>query len=264
MEEAIYVEATAPFFTLLYAYNQATGSSTDWLDSYTEKLLVAGDWTVSNGLYPSSQLSTVDAITASADQTGLATSAAVGLKALGALLGLSNYTSYGASFAETIYTDGVGLDSTSAPTHLTYNYGDDGSWLTAFHIFPDALLGLDTFPAAAAELEAAWYSERYADLADVSGGVLYAVPGNGDSVDFMISEWALWAGATSDYYAASYGIGAKAVAAMHTFVTNGLNSVPMPTKFIVTGDSDIGTYVNNKARPTVGSVWALIALNGSW
>lgn len=207
----------------------------------------------------------MDAITSSANQTGLAISAAVGLKALGALLGLSNYTSYGESFADTIYTTtGVGLDSESSPTHLTYNYGYPSSWVTAFHLFPDAMLGLSTFPSSASELEASWYSEKYADLASVSGGVLYAEPGNGYDVDFMISEWALWAGATSDKYASSYGIGEKAVAAMHKFVTNGLNPVPMPTKFIVEGSSGIGTYVNNKARPTVGSVWALLALNGNW
>ncbi|KUI53061.1 hypothetical protein VP1G_00456 [Cytospora mali] len=263
--EAIYVEATAPFFTLLYAHAYATGESTSWLYKYKERLLVAGDWTVANGLYPSDQLSTVDAITSSANQTGLAMSAAVGLKALGALLGLSNYTSYGGSFADTIYTDtGIGLDSTSDPTHLTYNYGYQDSWVTAFHLFPDALLGLNTFPSNASELEAAWYSKQYAALADVSGGVLYAEPGNGYDVNFMISEWAMWAGATSDKYAPSYGVGEKAVNAMHKFLTNGLNSVPMPTKFIVDGTSNIGTYVVNKARPTVGSVWALLALNGSW
>lgn len=190
----------------------------------------------------------------------------MGLKALGALLGLANYTSQGDAFAATIYAGtGVGLDDAADPTHLTYNYGAADSWGTAFHLFPDALLGLGAFPAAASELEAAWYAERYADLAGSSGGVLYAVPGDAsDDVDFMISEWALWAGAASDKYAASYGIGAKAVAAMHEFVTNGLNPVPMPTKFIVEGDSGIGTYVNNKARPTVGSVWALLALNGAW
>lgn len=207
----------------------------------------------------------MDAITSSANQTGLATSAAVGLKALGALFGLSNYTTYADGFANTIYTTtGLGLDSESDPTHLTYNYGSSSSWVTAFHLFPDALLGLDTFPSSASELEASWYSEKYADLASVSGGVLYAEPGNGYDVDFMISEWALWAGATSDKYASSFGIGEKAVAAVHKFITNGLNPVPMPTKFIVEGSSGIGTYVNNKARPTVGSVWALLALNGNW
>ncbi|ROW08289.1 hypothetical protein VMCG_03191 [Cytospora schulzeri] len=263
--EAIYVEATAPFFTLLYAHTYATGGSSSWLDTYKERLLVAGDWTVANGLYPSDQLSTVDAITSSANQTGLAMSAAVGLKALGALFDLSNYTSYGESFADTIYNKtGLGLDSSSDPTHLTYNYGYTDSWLTAFHLFPDALLGLDTFAPSVAELEAAWYSKQYSALADVSGGVLYAEPGNGDDVDFMISEWAMWAGATSDKYASSYGIGEKAVDAMHGFITNGINSVPMPTKFIVEGTSKVGTYVVNKARPTVGSVWALLALNGSW
>lgn len=258
------MEATAPLFTLLYAYTHATGESNTWLDEYKMKLLVAGDWTVANDLFPSDQLSTVDAIASSTNQTGLAMSAAVGLKALGELLGLTNYTSYGESFAETIYTTtGLGLDNVSNPTHLTYNYGDANSWLTAFHLFPDALLGLATFPSSLAELEASWYSQKYTDLAGNSGGVLYAEPGNGD-IDFTISEWELWAGATSDKYAANYGIGEKTVAAMHEFVTNGLNPVPMPTKFIIDGPSDIGTYLTNKARPTVGSVWALLALNGNW
>ncbi|KAF3771350.1 hypothetical protein M406DRAFT_22508, partial [Cryphonectria parasitica EP155] len=261
--EAIYVEATAPLFTLIYAYTYATGASTAWLDEYREKLFVAGDWTVDNGLYPSDQLSTVDAITESANQTGLAICAAVGLKALGALFSLSNYTTYGESFADTIYTtEGIGLDSTSAPTHFTYNYDFPDSWVTAFHLFPDSLLGLSTFPEEAHIMQAAWYAEQYAALASVSGGTLYAVPGNGYSVDFMISEWAVWVGATSRKYASSYGVGESAVDAMFKFITNGLNPVPMPTKFVVSGSSDLGEYVNNKARSTVGSVWSLVALDG--
>ncbi|PSR81749.1 hypothetical protein BD289DRAFT_468362 [Coniella lustricola] len=262
--EAIYVEATAPLFTLLYAYTKATGTSNAWLDTYKEKLFVAGDWTVANGLYPADQLSTVDAISASANQTGLGICSAVGLKALGALFGLSNYTTYGESFANTIYTEGLGLNSVSSPTHFTYNYDFPDSWVTAFHLYPDALLGLSTFPEEAHVMQADWYAQKYADLASVSGGTLYAVPGDGYSVDFMISEWALWVAATSREYASTYGVGTLAVDAMYKFVTNGLNPVPMPTKFIVSGTTDIGDYVNNKARSTVGSVWSFVALTGTW
>ncbi|KAH8900593.1 hypothetical protein GQ53DRAFT_632535 [Thozetella sp. PMI_491] len=256
--EAILVEATGPFFTLLHAYSKATGASAAWLQPYMSKILIAGDWLVKNGLYPISQLSTVDAIPATANQTGLSTSAAVGLKALGTVLGLANYTNAGENFAKVIATSpGLGLDSASSPTHLTYNYGLPSSWGTAFHLFPDALLGLNTFNGSVAALQASWYAKQYASL--TSGGILYAY-----QVNFQISEWALWAGAVSDKYASAQQIGSKSVAAMHKFITNGLNNVPFPTKFIVSGTSGIGTYVVNKARPTVGSVWAWLALNGKF
>ncbi|KAJ7476237.1 hypothetical protein FB451DRAFT_1397565 [Mycena latifolia] len=262
--EDILVEVTGPFFTMLYAYQKATGANSTWLSPYISKLFTAGDWLIDNGLFPESQLSTVDAIAPTANQTGLAMSGAVGLKALGAIFGLSNYTIKGSDFGTQITANpGFGLDSAVNPTHLTYNYGKTDSWVTAFHIFPDALLGLDTFAEGVSTMEAKWYSQQYAALAGVSGGILYA-----GQVSFQISEWALWAGAVCDKYAPEFAIGAKSVAAQRVFVTADqyldTNSVPMPTKFTVSGTTNIGTFINNKARPTVGSVWAWLALNGQW
>lgn len=50
----------------------------------------------------------------------------------------------------------------------------------------------------------------------------------------------------------------------HTFLTNGLNTIPFGTKYVVVGD-DVGVWLGNKARPTVGTNFAMLALDqGYW
>lgn len=50
----------------------------------------------------------------------------------------------------------------------------------------------------------------------------------------------------------------------HAFMTNGLNTIPFGTKYYVEG-ADIGHWIANKARSTVGSHFALLALEqGTW
>lgn len=50
----------------------------------------------------------------------------------------------------------------------------------------------------------------------------------------------------------------------HTFLTNGLNTVPFGTKYNVEGPQ-VGVWLGNKARSTVGSHFALLALQqGTW
>ena len=249
--EDIYVEATGSLFILIQLYQKASGSNADWLQPYLGVLHTSGDWLVHNGLYPASQQSTVDAIPATANQTGLAQAAAIGLKALGAALPEQNYTTSGTNFGSKIYPS---LGTDPSHTHFTYNYGQATSWGTVFDLFADALLGLNTFPTAANTMDAAWYAKQFLP----NGGIPYSYNEN-----FVVSEWLMWAGALSDKVAPSQKVQERAISLVHQFITNGLNNVPFPTKFNVSG-SGIGVYINNKARPTVGAMWAPMALNGNW
>lgn len=50
----------------------------------------------------------------------------------------------------------------------------------------------------------------------------------------------------------------------HTFLTNGLNSIPFGTKYSVEGDQ-VGVWIGNKARSTVGLSFGLLAVHqGYW
>lgn len=50
----------------------------------------------------------------------------------------------------------------------------------------------------------------------------------------------------------------------HAFLTNGKHSVPFGTKYNVKGP-DVGEWIGNRARSTVGSNFALLALkDGYW
>lgn len=50
----------------------------------------------------------------------------------------------------------------------------------------------------------------------------------------------------------------------HAYLTNGLHSVPFGTKYNVEGP-EVGKWIGNRARSTVGSNFALLALkDGYW
>lgn len=49
------------------------------------------------------------------------------------------------------------LATSSTGDHLTFQYGNDSSWSTAYNLYADRLLGLNIFPEAVYELQDAWY-----------------------------------------------------------------------------------------------------------
>ena len=72
--------------------------------------------------------------------------------------------------------------------------------------------------------------------------------------NFAITDWEQFAAATS-----SPAVQAGIVASEHAFLTNGLNSVPFPTKYYLTG-TQAGEFIVNRARSTVGSNFAILTI----
>ena len=136
---------TGSFFFMVYAYQKLTGDKT-WAQEYAALFEKYADYLINNGLYPFSQLDTVDFIPATANQTNLAIVSTIGLNAYGAVTGNETDTQVAQKLANEIYTNGLGTDQPgSSATHFTYNYHDAISWGTLFNLFPDQWLGLNTF-----------------------------------------------------------------------------------------------------------------------
>ena len=242
--ENIIVQATGSLIIMVYAYQRISGNTT-WLVPYKSLLQGYADYLANNGLYPAIQRSSVDAIPASANQTALAICAAVGLNAFGKLSGQTNYSTKAADFATSLYTNGLGTDA--AKTHFTYNYNASTSWGTPFDLYADKFLELNTFPAAALSMQSSWYAKQI-----TSAGMPFA-----GSVNFAITDWEMFAAATS-----SAAVQKAFVASEHAFLTNGLNAVPFPTKYTLTG-AQAGEYIVNHARSTVGSNFALLTVGAT-
>lgn len=176
---------TSTLFILMYAYQELSGDS-----SYTEeyKSLLDGwaQYLVDNGLYPASQLISVDAIPGTPNQTALAMQSAIGLKAASLLLDNSSYSDTSDSFADKIYNQGLGLNDNSpnTSTHFTYNYGSDDSWNVIFASFPDVFLNLSTFPQSAWDLQGEWYLSQVEEA-----GLAWAGPTSDKGVDWALTDW---------------------------------------------------------------------------
>jgi hypothetical protein len=156
---------TSSLFILLLAYQRYSGD-TAYAQQYRPLLEDYADYLVHNSLYPSSQLISVDAIPATANQTGLAIQSAIGLQAASVLLDNSTLADTASSFAKTIYDQGLGLDGPDPAhsSHFTYNYGKDSTWNVLFPAYSDVLLDLKTFPAEAWEVQSKWYESQIREL----------------------------------------------------------------------------------------------------
>lgn len=178
---------TSSLFILLLAYQKYSGD-TAYAQEYRSLLEGYAEYLVHNSLYPSSQLISVDAIPATANQTGLAIQSAIGLKAAGVILDNVTLSETASSFAKTLYEEGLGLDGAD-PTHsghFTYNYGKTDTWNVLFPAFSDVLLDLKTFPLEAWGLQSKWYESQIQEL-----GLAFAGPSN--NLDYTGSplEWGL-------------------------------------------------------------------------
>lgn len=237
---------------MVYQYQKLTGDDT-WAQSHRKLFQQFADYLKTSGLNPSLQYDTVDSISATAKQTNLAITSAIGLKAYGALTGNQTYTRAAQSFASTIYTQGLGTNLNSngkftkgTPQHFTYNYGMSTSWGTVFNLFPDQYLNLSTFPTAAVSMQCSWYMSQATSV-----GIPYASVQD----DIANGMWDMWIAATCPTDVDTI-IGFE-----HAFFTNGKNTVPFADRFYVTG-SQAGTFVTARARPTLGTTFAILLGKG--
>ena len=78
-----------------------------------------------------------------------------------------------------------------------------------------------------------------------------------------MTDWTFWAAAASK----NSTFNDLVITAVHDFISNGKNTEPFGTKYVVDSDDGrtIGQWLGNRARPTVGSNFALLAIEqGYW
>ena len=252
---------TSTLFILLYAYQKLTGD-TSYASQYQPLLSGYASYLANNSLYPASQLISVDAIVPQANQTALAIQSTIGLNAASILLGDDAYAILAHSFAYKIYNQGLGLNGPTpeASTHFTYYYHQPQTWNVVFNSFSDVVLNLSTFPQSAWEMESRWYNSQIQ-----TEGLLFAGPNNytqytpPDPILWGLADWNVVAAAVS-----SAEVQAKVVDTTWEFLTNGLNTIPFGTRYYVEGP-EVGVWIANKARSTVGSHFAILAIEqGTW
>lgn len=241
--EQMPVLASGTLITFIYAW-QYISNDTKLATAHRPLLQSYADYIYKHGLYTTPQLSTVDSIAPSANQTELAVSSAVALKAFGATFkGMGKYTRQGKHFADVIYKQGLGVGSEGHQHYFSFNLAPSTSkWGLTFSLFPDALLHLNTFPAAAYALQSSWIAGEFKKY-----GVQYASQFANMNVPF-----AFWAAATS-----SAEVTKKVVDTTLRGLTSGINDVPFPDVINVLS----GKYTMARARGTVGGTFALMAMN---
>lgn len=176
-------------FILLQAYQKYTNDTT-FAAEYTSTLVGWAEYLNENSLYPATQLISVDAIPAEANQTGLAIQSAIGLQAASVILDNSTYSDTAKSIATALYEGALGLDgdTLAESTHFTYYYGAADTWNVLFPSYSDILLNLETFNTSAWSLQSEWYRQKIQ-----AGGLPFAGPEDhatyGADINWGLSDW---------------------------------------------------------------------------
>ncbi|KAJ5703063.1 hypothetical protein N7488_010611 [Penicillium malachiteum] len=246
--EPMPIEECGNLLILALAYAQATGD-TDWTDQYLDIFQQYADYLVDNSINIASQLSSNDAAGPLPNETNLAIKAAVGIKAFGEMSGIHYYSRVGDEHADLFFNQGLGTDKDQ--THFVLEYPDfPDSWKTPYNIYPDLLLGLDTFPTEAHKMSNDFFSSS------VRGE--YGVPLD-NRQDWAKSDWNMWLAGTFDQATRD-----EFVDDLWAFMTNGKHNWPFSDRYVATSSRgrEPGKPVLCRARPTVGGHFAILALNG--
>ena len=253
--EFMPLESTGSLLSLIAVYQHMTGD-TAWAASYAPLLYMYADFLVANGSASTIQLSTVDALKETSNQTMLVIQSAIGLNAYASITSNANpkYSAAAASLVDMLYTQGAGLDI--ARTHFTFNYAplgspfrraEDPTWSVSFPLFFDAVLNLSTFPPSASSMMSTWYAQQMTPY-----GLPYA-----SAVPFGITDWSFWAAATSDD-----SLLLSVVNTTHAFLTDERNTNPFQTKYGIHGGLAGLAIPPNEARSTVGANFAPLVIRG--
>lgn len=245
--EPMPIEECGNLLVLALAYAQATGD-TDWTDQYMDIFQQYADYLVDNSIDIANQLSSNDAAGPLPNETNLAIKGAVGIKAFGELSGSQRYSRIGDEHADLFYSQGLGTDEDQ--THFVLQYPDfPQTWKIPYNLFPDVLLGLETFPDDAYRMNSEFFSS-------VRGEYGVALD---NRQDWAKSDWNMWLAATFEADTRN-----EFVEDLWAFMTNGQHHWPFSDRYVSTSahGNIPGTPILCRARPTVGGHFAPLALKG--
>lgn len=244
--ESMPVEESGNIIIMTYAYQLASGNS-DLADTYSSQLETYAKYLSSNGLYPASQLSLNDALGALANQTNLGVKAATALATYGKLVNDNSYLSQGRDWADQIWTDRLGTDDDGTRFLIQY---DTTPWFLVFNHYADKLFGLEAFPDEANNAT----SDFYPTVREEAG-----VPLDG-SLNWGQTNWQAVVAATVSGEAREVFIND-----LWAYISNGLNDAPFSDRYWVksSDEGSPGEFYSFRARPTLGSHFALAALSGA-
>lgn len=245
--EPMPIEECGNLLILAAAYVRATGD-TDWTSQYMEVFQKYADYLVDNSVDIANQLSSNDAAGPLANETNLAIKAAVGLKAFGEMTGDGFHSRVGEDHANIFFQQGLGTDKDQ--THFVLEYPDwPDTWKTPYNLFPDVLLGLETFSDTAYQMGSRFFTSVRGE---------YGVPLD-NRQDWAKSDWNMWLAGTFETSTRD-----EFVDDLWSFMTNGKHNWPFSDRYVANSvhGNEPGVPILCRARPTVGGHFALLALKG--
>ncbi|KAI0092705.1 hypothetical protein BDY19DRAFT_1054180 [Irpex rosettiformis] len=243
------VEETANMLIMALSYTQRT-NDTSLITTYFGLLDQWAQYLVSNTLTPTNQFSTDNFAGSLANQTNLAVKGVLAIKAMSSIATLAGQSEKAASYestASSYISEWQQLAVSTDQKHLTLNYGNDSSWVLAYNLYADKLLGTNLIPKEVYNMQTAWYGS-------VSNS--FGVPLDTRNTYVLSGKrWQIWSAATvTDPIVRDLFI-----TNLKKYITDGQSSAPLSDWY----DTVQGKPNGFPARAVVGGHFALLTLSNS-
>ncbi|KAF2659697.1 glutaminase GtaA [Lophiostoma macrostomum CBS 122681] len=250
-DEAMPIEECGNNIIMVLAYAQRSGN-TDYLHQHYPILKQWAEYLVEDSLYPAEQLSTDDFAGHLANQTNLALKGMIGLEAMSRIATLVGESGDAQNFTDIAhkYIDQwmeLGNNFSADPPHSILNYGNASTHGLLYNLYNDKLVSTNLVPASIYTQQSLYYptvKETYGVPLDTRNRfwtkadweVFCAAVASEETRDLFIGDLARWVGETTE-------------------------SRPFTDLYMTDdGRHPVDPWVDFKARPVVGGMFALLAL----
>ncbi|KAF2126519.1 glutaminase GtaA [Dothidotthia symphoricarpi CBS 119687] len=250
-DEQMPLEECGNHMIMVLAYVQRSGN-TDYIKQHYPILKQWVEYLVEDSLLPAEQLSTDDFAGHLVNQTNLALKGIIGLEAMSQMSKLigedadaQNYTTIAHDYI-TKWED-LGINKADDPPHAMLNYNNASTHGLLYNLYNDKLVNTDLVPQEIYDMQSAFYPTVKEN---------YGVPLDTRNRYYTKADWEIFCAAV-----ASEDTRNMFISDLVRWINETPTSKPL-TDLFETSDGRYPGGVEFKARPVMGGMFALLALQG--
>ncbi|CAD6578683.1 MAG: hypothetical protein CYPHOPRED_000653 [Cyphobasidiales sp. Tagirdzhanova-0007] len=240
------VEESGNILIIALAHAQATANNS-LLTKYYRLFVKWTNYLMEKALIPEEQLTTDDFMGPITNSSSLALKGGIAIYAMGGIADLTGhdgerYRKTASKYITAWRKLATSKESRKSQRHLLLNYYHESSWMLAYNLYAEKLLGISLIPNSVYEEQDDYYPTRREK---------YGVPLDSRRTQTK-TDWLLWAAAaTSDHK-----ISDMLIQGVTDFLTSGQSDVPFGDWY----DTKTASAEGFQARPVVGGHFAHLAL----
>ncbi|KAK5135123.1 hypothetical protein LTR08_005648 [Meristemomyces frigidus] len=245
------LEECGDMIIMTLAYAQRANDDA-YLAQHYDILKQWNEYLVEEALIPANQISTDDFAGALANQTNLGLKGIIGIEAFAQIANRTGHAEDGANYTNIAHEyitlwQTYGINYNASPPHTELSYGNSSSYSLLYNLYGDAELGLGLVPQDVYDMQSSFYPSEMNE---------YGVPLDTRHT-YTKNDWEMFCAAVASTSTKDQFI---------SVIAKWLGQTPTNFAFTDLYDTVSGNYpdgITFIARPVVGGMYALLALNSA-